>query len=130
VLPAEALEDHGMTLVRREPKMKPEIARPVGPPSWARWTGTAAWNSKARVGCAAGPSRSPGPPLPVQSAAGASVPMPSHQGSFDGVMATFVKMVLERTIWMPFGLVARWYSEPPKEARSGLMARSWPWAST
>jgi hypothetical protein len=51
--------------------------------------------------------------------------MPSHQGSFDGVMTTLVKMVLERTMRMPFGLVAALvFGATPKKPRSGLTARS------
>ena len=87
---------------------------------------------KREFGCAAGP-----PPgshgLPCQSSrpAGASGPMPSHHGSFAGVIATLVKMVLERTIAMPFGLVlALVLGATPKKPRSGLMARSWPCSST
>ncbi len=87
---------------------------------------------KREFGCAAG-----APPgdhaLPCQSSvpAGASLPIPSHQGSLDGVMATLVKMVLERTMLMPFGLVAALvFGATPKKPRSGLMARSWPCGST
>ena len=59
------------------------------------------------------------------------MPIPSHQGSFAGVIATLVKMVFERTIWMPFGFVAALvFGATPKKPRSGLMARSWPSAST
>src|SRR5712691_4117224 len=123
----------GMTLVRREPKMQPEIGTPCGSSQLGAMDGH--WlhgTVKRELGCAAG-----APPgaqaLPCQSSvpAGASVPMPSHQGSFDGVMATLVKMVLERTMLMPFGLVAALvFGATPKKPRSGLMARSWPCGST
>ena len=57
--------------------------------------------------------------------------MPSHHGSPDGVIATLVKMVLERTMAMPFGFVLELVlGATPKKPRSGLMARSWPWSST
>src|SRR5262249_24553844 len=55
----------------------------------------------------------------------------SHHGSPDGVSATLVKIVFERTIAVPLefvlGLV---FGATPKNPRSGLIARSWPWAST
>src|SRR5215467_10870194 len=123
----------GMTLVRREPKMKPEIGTPCGSSQFGAMDGH--WlhgTVKREFGCAAG-----APPgdhaLPCQSSvpAGASVPMPSHQGSFDGVMATLVKMVLERTMLMPFGLVAALvFGTNAKKARSGMAARGWPLRST
>jgi hypothetical protein len=48
-----------------------------------------------------------------------------------GVIATLVKIVFDRTIWMPFGLVAALVlGATPKKPRSGLMARSWPSSST
>src|SRR5712691_2666327 len=123
----------GMTLVRREPKMKAEMGTPCGSSQLGAMEGH--WLAgvvKRELGCAAGAS--PGAHgLPCQSSvpAGASEPIPSHQGSFDGVIATLVKMVFERTIWMPLGLVAALVlGATPKNPRSGLMARSWPSAST
>ena len=48
-----------------------------------------------------------------------------------GVTATFVKMVFERTIAVALGLVLGLvFGATPKKPRSGLMARSWPLAST
>src|SRR5262245_1009820 len=123
----------GITWVRREPKMKPEMGTPCGSSQFGAIDGH--WlhgTVKRELGCAAGV-----PPgvhgLPCQSIvpAGASVPMPSHHGSLEGVKATLVKMVLERTILMPLGLVAALVlGATPKKPRSGLMARSWPSAST
>src|SRR6266852_2864350 len=123
----------GMTFVRRDPKMKPDSGTPSGSSQLGAMEGH--WLHgvvKRELGCAAG-----APPgvhgLPCQSTvpAGAAVPIPSHQGSLAGVMATFVKMVFERTIWMPLGLVAApVLGATPKKPRSGLMARSWPSGST
>ena len=51
--------------------------------------------------------------------------MPSHHGSSDGVSATLVKIVFERTMAMPFGFVfALVLGATPKKPRSGFVARS------
>ena len=87
---------------------------------------------KRELGCAAGPD--PGVHgLPCQSSkpAGGSGPIPSHHGSLDGVRATLVKMVFERTMAAPFGFVlALVLGATPKKPRSGFVARSWPCLST
>src|SRR6266849_10380772 len=82
------------------------------------------WAAAAPPGCQALPCQSTSP-------VGGSASIPSHQGSPDGVNATFVKMVLERTVAIPFGLVfGLVLGATPKKPRSGLIARSWPRAST
>src|SRR4029077_11066571 len=65
------------------------------------------------------------------SPAGAVGVSPSHHGSCDDVSATLVKIVFERTIAVAFGFVLGLVlGATPKKPRSGLMARSWPFAST
>src|SRR6266496_4437673 len=118
----------GITLVRREPKMKPEMGTPCGSSQLGAMDGH--WlhgTVKRELGWAAGaPPGVHGRPCQSTVPAGASFPIPSHQGSFAGVIATLVKIVLDRTIWMPFGLVAALVlGATPKKPRSGLMARSW-----
>src|SRR2546427_4734651 len=97
----------GMTLVRRDPKMKPDSGTPSGSSQFGAMEGH--WSHgvvKRELGCAAG-----APPgvhgLPCQSSvpAGAAPPMPSPQGSLAGVLAPVVKMGVERTILVPFGFV-------------------------
>src|SRR4030095_17041173 len=87
--------------------MKAEIGTPAGSSQLGAMDGHCdARTVKRELGCAAGAS--PGcQGLPCQSSvpAGGCVSMPSHQGSRAGVMATLVKMVLDRTMGMPFGLV-------------------------
>src|ERR1043166_2885816 len=84
------------------------------------------------LGCAAGPPAGcHGRPCQSSSPAGGSGVRPSHHGSPDGVSATLVKIVFERTIAVPLGFVLGLvFGATPKKPRSGLMARSWPWAST
>src|SRR5262245_40485749 len=123
----------GITLVRREPKMKPEMGTPCGSSQLGAMDGH--WlhgTVKRELGWAAGaPPGDQGLPCQSRVPEGASVPIPSHHGSFAGVRATFVKMVFERTILMPFGLVAALvFGATPKKPRSGLTARSWPSPST
>src|SRR5262249_5657359 len=123
----------GMTFVRREPKMKPESGTPSGSSQLGAMEGH--WLQgvvKRELGWAAGaPPGDHGRPCQSSVPAGAVVPIPSHQGSLSGVMATLVKIVFERTIWMPLGLLAALVlGATPKKPRSGLMARSWPSAST
>src|SRR5262245_26406923 len=130
---SKASKTSGITWVRREPKMKPEIGTPSGSSQLGEIEGHCdARTVKREFGCAAGP-----PPgcqgLPCQSTrpAGAVAVMPSHQGSPDGVIATFVKIVWERTIAVPLGFVfGLVLGATPKNPRSGLIARSWPRAST
>src|SRR5262249_43927616 len=83
-------------------------------------------------GGGAGPlAAAPAPPCQSSSPAGGSGVRPSHHGSPDGVSATLVKIVFERTIAVPLGFVLGLvFGATPKKPRSGLMARSWPWAST
>src|SRR6267143_859889 len=123
----------GMTLERREPKMSPEIGTPCGSSQFGAIEGHC-WQRtvKREFGCAAGPSPGVhGLPCQSTSPAGVSLVRPSHQGSPAGVRATLVKIVFVRTIVVPFGLVfGLVFGATPKKPRSGLIARSWPCAST
>src|SRR5262245_32142462 len=120
---SKASKTSGTTRVRREPKMKPEIGTPAGSSPLGAMDGHCAADTvKREFGWAAG-----APPgfhgLPCQSTrpAGGSVPIPSHHGSPDGVMATLVKIVLDCTMAMPFGLVLGLVlGATPKKPRSGL----------
>src|ERR1700746_3360646 len=104
---SNASKTSGTTRARREPKMKPAIGTPSGSSQLGAmdghcWAGTV----KRELGCAAGPAPGVhGLPCQASRAAGGPGPMPSHQGSLDGVRATLVKMVFERTIAAPFGFV-------------------------
>src|SRR5215510_3723497 len=123
----------GMTLVRREPKMNPEMGTPCGSSQFGAIDGH--WQHgtvKRELGCAAGvPPAAQGLPCQSTVPAGASVPMPSHHGSLEGVMATLVKIVFDLTILVPLGLVAALVlGATPKKPRSGLMARSCPSPAT
>src|SRR5438445_12303010 len=98
----------GMTFVRRDPKMKPDSGTPCGSSQLGAMEGH--WSHgvvKRELGCAAG-----APPgvhgLPCQSSvpAGAAAPLPSHQGSLAGLMATSVQMGCESTVWIALGFVA------------------------
>src|SRR5581483_6731547 len=86
---------------------------------------------KREFGCAAGPE--PGcqswPRQLIVPSGGVFCPgsMPSHQGSFSGVSATLVKMVLRESAAIALGLV--WLFVPgatPKKPFSGLTAQSPP----
>src|SRR5215471_13961287 len=130
---SKASKTSGTTRARRDPKMKPEMGTPWGSSQFGAADGH--WlhgTVKREFGCAAGvPPGAHGLPCQSMVPAGASVPMPSHHGSLEGVIATLVKIVFERTILMPLGLVAALVlGATPKKPRSGLMARSWPSAST
>src|SRR2546426_983571 len=139
--PADALhhplEDaHVLAVSRPEERAvrpTPERAAPWGSSKWGaidgHWGGGAV---NGDWGCAAGPlAGCQGRPCQSTSPAGGSGVRPSHHGSPDGVSATLVKIVFERTIAVPLGFVLGLvFGATPKKPRSGLMARSWPWAST
>ncbi len=113
--------------------MKPEMGTPSGSSQLGAMDGHCeASTVKRELGWAAGPL--PGcHGLPCQSAspAGGVGVSPSHHGSRDGVIATLVKIVFERTMAVPLGLVfGLVFGATPKKPRSGLMARNWPCAST
>src|SRR5882724_6535436 len=104
---SKASKTSGTTRARRDPKMKPEMGTPCGSSHLGsiegHWrTGAVnrelGWAAAAPPGCQALPCQSTSP-------VGGAASIPSHQGSPDGVNATFVKMVLERTVAIPFGLV-------------------------
>src|SRR5437899_12475002 len=129
---SKASNTSGITFVRREPKMKPEIGTPCGSSQFGAtdghwYTGTV----KREFGCAAGVPGVHGRPCQSSRPAGGSGVRPSHHGSPDGVRATLVKIVLLFTIAVALefvlGLVC---GATPKKPRSGLIARSCPDAST
>src|SRR2546427_7085425 len=122
----------GITEVRREPKTRPEIGTPCGSSQLGDTDGHCCTGTvKRELGCAAGVPGFHGWPSQSTRPAGGSGVRPSHHGSPDGVRATLVKMVFERTIAVPLGFVLGLvFGATPKKPRSGLMARSWPWAST
>src|SRR5512132_1227881 len=130
---SNASKTRGTTAERREPKISPEIGTPAGSSQLGEIDGHC-WAStvKREFGCAAGPIAGfHGRPCQSSSPAGGSGVRPSHHGSSDGVLATLVKMVFEHTIWVAFGLVfGLVFGATPKNPRSGLIARSWPLAST
>src|SRR5947207_1070948 len=124
---SNASNTSGMTLVRREPKMSPEIGTPCGSSQFGAIDGhCCARTVKREFGCAAGPfSASHGRPCQSTKPGGGSGVRPSHHGSFDGVIATLVKIVLERTIWVALAFVLGLVlGATPKNPRSGLIARS------
>src|SRR6266850_4442065 len=130
---SNASKTSGMTLVRREPKIRPEIGTPSGSSQLGEadghWcTGTV----KRELGWAAGPDAGfQGRPCQSSRPGGAWGVRPSHQGSRSGVSATLVKIVFERTIAVALGFVfGLVLGATPKKPRSGLIARSWPVAST
>src|SRR5262245_59488869 len=106
-LQSNASNTSGITWVRLEPKIVPEMGTPCGSSQLGAMDGHC-WAStvKRELGWAAGPilgcqSR----PCQSASPAGGSGVRPSHQGSPEGVSATLVKMVFERTILIALGLV-------------------------
>src|SRR5689334_15459168 len=130
---SKASNTSGMTLVLREPKIRPEIGTPCGSSQLGDTEGHCCTGTvKREFGCAAGaPPGVHGWPCQSTRPAGASGVRPSHHGSPDGVSATLVKMVLERTIFVAFGFVLGLVlGATPKKPASGLIARSWPFAST
>src|SRR5213078_3798877 len=98
----------GMTWVRREPKIRPEIGTPCGSSQLGDTDGHCCTGTvKRELGWAAGAEPGVhGRPCQSSSPAGGSGVRPSHHGSLDGVSATFVKIVFERTIRVAFGLVS------------------------
>src|SRR5262249_42344763 len=118
---------------RREPKISPEIGTPCGSSQLGAIDGHCDVGSVtvALGGSDGPPAGCRGRPCQSSSPAGGSDVRPSHHGSPDGVSATLVKIVFERTIAVPLGFVLGLvFGATPKKPRSGLMARSWPWAST
>jgi len=103
---------------------------PRGGALWIRYEDGTLRNMTAAAGYGAPPGFQ-GWPCQSISPCGGSASMPSHHGSFDGVIATLVKIVLEPTIAIPLGLVfGLVFGATPKNPRSGLMARSCPRLST
>src|SRR5262249_62208096 len=97
----------GTPAERREPKIRAEIGTPCGSSQLGAIEGHwLASTVKRELGWAAGPLAGfHGRPCQSVSPEGTSGVRPSHQGSCDGVIATLVKMVFERTIAVPLGLV-------------------------
>src|SRR5215471_15943763 len=130
---SKASNTSGMTPVRREPKMTPEIGTPWGSSQLGAMDGhCCASTVKREFGCAAGePPGDQSRPCQSTSPAGGGVPMPSHHGSPDGVVATLVKIVFDRIIAIAFGFVSGLvWGATPKNPRSGLIARRRPSAPT
>src|SRR2546426_5640263 len=130
---SNASNTSGITAERREPKTNPEIGTPCGSSQLGAIDGHCDASTVNReLGCAAGPLVGcQGRPCQSTRPAGGSGVRPSHHGSADGVSATLVKIVFERTIATAFGLVfGLVFGATPKKPRSGLIARSWPRPST
>ena len=104
--------------------MSPEIGTPCGSSQLGhRWT-LFDRDGEARGGVSGRPARGIRR-LPVHGPGGGSAVSPSHHGSFWGVRATLVKMVLERTRPMAFQLVLRArIGRDAEEAALGFTARS------
>src|SRR5215510_10428218 len=120
---SKASKTSGMTCVRREPKIKPEIGTPSGSSQLGETDGHWCTGTVNReFGCAAGPEAgSHARPCQSSSPCGAWGVRPSHQGSRSGVSATLVKIVFERTIAVALGLVLGLvFGATPKKPRSGL----------
>src|SRR5260370_31010130 len=129
---SNATNTSGMPLERREQKMKAEIGTPCGSSQFGAMDGHC-WAStvKREFGWAAGVPGFQGCPCQSTRPAGGSGVSPSHHGSSDGVSATLVKIVLLFTIAVALGFVfGLVLGATPEKARSGLMARSCPVAST
>src|ERR1700760_3733639 len=98
----------GTVVARRPPKMMAEIGTPFGLLTSGESAGLfSAGEVKRLFGCAAFSFDSPlTQGLPCQSVrrAGASPPTPSHQTVLSSGMATFVKMVFFRTVFIALGL--------------------------
>src|SRR6059036_3729634 len=123
----------GITAERREPKISAEIGTPCGSSQLGEIDGHwLASTVKREFGWAAGPLLGcQGRPCQSMRPAGTSGVSPSHHGSFDGVSATLVKIVLLLTIAVALGFVLGLVlGATPKKPRSGLIARSCPEAST
>src|SRR5581483_11626917 len=123
---SKASNTSGMTADRREPKISPEIGTPCGSSHVGEIEGhCCASTVKRELGWAAGVPGVQGRPCQSTRPAGGSGVNPSHHGSWDGVIATLVKIVFERTIWVALGLVfGLVFGATPKKPRSGLIARS------
>src|SRR5690242_10916623 len=130
---SKASNTSGMTFVRREPKIRPEIGTPWGSSQLGDTEGHCCTGTvKRELGWAAGaPPGVHGRPCQSTRPAGGSGVRPSHHGSPSGVSATLVKIVFECTMRVALALVLGLVlGATPKKPLSGLMARSWPWAST
>src|SRR5437870_8630408 len=104
---SNAANTSGITPVRREPKITPEIGTPCGSSQFGAMDGhCSASTVKRELGWAAAPS--PGfhdRPCQSESPAGGVGVNPSHHGSPEAVSATLVQIVFERTIAVAFGFV-------------------------
>src|SRR5438093_13346358 len=95
---SKASNTSGITPVRREPKMTPEIGTPCGSSQFGAIDGHCwARTVKREFGCAAGPSPGfHGRPCQSASPAGTDGLSPSHQGPPSGGLAPFLNMVFGR----------------------------------
>src|SRR5881296_2961014 len=124
---SKASKTSGITPVRREPKITPEIGTPCGSSQFGAMDGhCCASTVKREFGWAAAPSPGfHGRPCQSVSPTGGAGLSPSHHGSAEGVNATLVKIVFERTIDVALGFVLGLVlGATPKKPRSGFTARS------
>src|SRR6267142_1335907 len=115
----------GATRALRPPKMNAEIGTPSGASHFGEMLGDCDAGTVYRAfGCAATPFEgSHFSPRHVISPAGGSPPMPSHHGSFSAVTPVFVKIVLDFSASITFGLVFLLVpGATPKNPDSGLIA--------
>src|SRR5207249_7011425 len=128
IFQSKASNTSGITFVRREPKMKPEIGTPCGSSQFGategHWcTGTV----KREFGCAASVPGLHGRPCQSTRPAGGWGVSPSHHGSPEGVSATLVKIVLLLTMAVALGFVfGLVLGATPKNPFAGWLARRWP----
>src|SRR2546422_11509329 len=95
---SKASNTSGITLVRREPKMRPEIGTPCGSSQLGDTDGHCCTGTvKRELGCAAGVPGFHGWPSQSTRPAGGSRGRPSHHGAPDGVRGQLVEMGVERT---------------------------------
>src|SRR2546425_4341829 len=96
----------GATRALLPPNMNAEIGTPSGASHLGEMLGDCRAGTVYRAfGCAAGPlDGSHFSPFQLINPVGASPPMPSHQGSRSGVIATFVNSVFFRSAPITFGL--------------------------
>src|SRR5262249_6576949 len=131
VRPVEGLEHEGddTGAARAEDERGDRYAVRLLPVRRDRWA-LLGQHGEARIRVRGRCARLPWPALPVHEAGGSGV-SPSHHGSPEGLTATLVKIVLLFTIAVALGFVLGLvFGATPKKPRSGLIARSWPLAST
>src|ERR1700684_4487360 len=119
----------GATRARRPPKINAEIGTPSGASHFGEILGDwCAGTVYREFGCAAAPfEESQASFFQLIRPLGGAPPIPSHQGSRSGVMATFVKMVFLCRASITFRLVVMPVpGATPKKPASGLIACKYP----